>query len=82
MKREDSVIEIRYTRPDDAKALGEIQSSSWRAAYKDIVPDDVPAAYAPEASCCRRPMAPSVSISGLLLKQSVKLRFCIKAFQV
>lgn len=49
MKREDSMIEIRYARPSDAKALGHIQSSSWRAAYKGIVPDDVLAAYTPES---------------------------------
>lgn len=49
MRREYSMIEIRYARPGDARALGEIQSSSWRAAYKGVVPDCVLAAYTPEA---------------------------------
>jgi ribosomal protein S18 acetylase RimI-like enzyme len=42
------MIEIWPAEPGDAKALSEIQSSSWRAAYKGIVPDEVLKAYTPE----------------------------------
>lgn len=42
------MVEIRYANAGDAKDLGEIQSLSWRAAYKGIVPDDVLEAYTPE----------------------------------
>ncbi len=42
------MIEIRYAEAGNAKALGKIQSLSWRAAYKGIVPDDVLEAYTPE----------------------------------
>jgi hypothetical protein len=42
------MIVIRYAEISDAKALGGIQSQSWRAAYRGIVPDDVLEAYTPE----------------------------------
>jgi ribosomal protein S18 acetylase RimI-like enzyme len=42
------MIDIRYASSGDAEALGEIQSLSWRAAYKGIVPDDVLKTYTPE----------------------------------
>lgn len=35
------MCEIRYANVYDAKALGEIHSSSWKAAYKGIIPDKV-----------------------------------------
>lgn len=35
------MCEIRYANVDDAKSLGEIHSSSWKAAYKGIIPDKV-----------------------------------------
>jgi ribosomal protein S18 acetylase RimI-like enzyme len=41
-------VEIRYANINDAKDLGAIQSASWRAAYKGIVPDDIHEAYTPE----------------------------------
>lgn len=42
------MIEIRYAEVSDAKILGEIQSQSWRAAYKGIVPEEVLEAFTPE----------------------------------
>lgn len=35
------MCEIRYANVDDAKTLGEIHSSSWKAAYKGIIPEKV-----------------------------------------
>lgn len=35
------MCEIRYANVDDAKSLGEIHSSSWKAAYRGIIPDKV-----------------------------------------
>lgn len=42
------MVEIRYANMSDAKALGAIQSASWRAAYKGLVPEHVLEAYTPE----------------------------------
>lgn len=35
------MCEIRYANANDAKSLGEIHSSSWKAAYKGIIPEKV-----------------------------------------
>lgn len=43
------MLTIRYSVLDDAQALGEIHSLSWRAAYKGIVSDEVLKDFSPEA---------------------------------
>lgn len=35
------MYEIRYATHNDAAALGEIHASSWKIAYKNIVPDEI-----------------------------------------
>jgi GNAT superfamily N-acetyltransferase len=49
LTRRCSVLSIRYSAIDDAKTLGEIQSASWRAAYKGIVSDEILGNFSPEA---------------------------------
>jgi hypothetical protein len=43
------MIEIRYAHINDAKALGEIHSLSWKEAYKGIVSEKVMEEFSPEA---------------------------------
>lgn len=40
--------EIRWVAEEDADALGNIHSASWRAAYKGIIPDSVLDGFTPE----------------------------------
>lgn len=35
------MLSIRPAVPDDAPAIAEVHSASWRAAYKDLLPDHV-----------------------------------------
>ena len=34
------MIKIRLSNPSDASAIARVRADSWRAAYRDIVPDD------------------------------------------
>ena len=41
LKGREFMFEIRYADISDAKELAKIHSSSWKIAYKGIVPDEV-----------------------------------------
>lgn len=34
-------VEVRAARPDDAARIGEINETSWKAAYRGLIPDGV-----------------------------------------
>ncbi|PVZ06892.1 GNAT family N-acetyltransferase [Actinomycetospora cinnamomea] len=35
------MVEVRDARPDDARGIAAVNVRSWRAAYRDLVPDEV-----------------------------------------
>jgi len=39
--RRVNMYKIRYAHANDARVLGEIHSSSWKIAYRGIVPDSI-----------------------------------------
>lgn len=61
---------VREARATDAPAVGLVQSVVWRAAYADVVPDEVLAAFEPNAFAAtwRRSLeAPPAGIHKLLV---------------
>jgi GNAT superfamily N-acetyltransferase len=60
---------VRVARPSDAPAVGLVQAAVWRAAYAEVVPPDVLAAFEPQsfAAVWRRSLeAPPEGVYRLL----------------